>query len=281
MRIATHDGRLTLLTGESSGIDVERASDGRFLADPATVFDRWDEFRGWADGVEGQEGSFAIVKEKLGPPSPRPRQIFAIGLNYSDHAAESGFAVPESGPVVFTKFASALTGPVTTVILPPDGENDWEAELVVVIGRQASEVSQKDAWSHVAGLTVGQDLSERILQRSGPAPQFSLGKSHAGFAPTGPVLVTADEFDDPDDLEIGCSIDGEIMQKDRTRKLIFTVPSLIEHLSRTVTLLPGDLIFTGTPAGVGMGREPQRWLQPGEELVTWIEGIGELRQRFV
>jgi 2-keto-4-pentenoate hydratase/2-oxohepta-3-ene-1,7-dioic acid hydratase in catechol pathway len=132
----------------------------------------------------------------------------------------------------------------------------------------------------VAGLTVGQDISERILQTEGPAPQFSMGKSFPGFAPMGPWVVTVDEFDNPDDLELGCAIDGEPMQHSRTSNLIFPVPQLIEGLSATLALLPGDVIFTGTPAGVGIGRNPQRWLQPGEELVSYITGIGELRQRF-
>jgi 2-keto-4-pentenoate hydratase/2-oxohepta-3-ene-1,7-dioic acid hydratase in catechol pathway len=127
---------------------------------------------------------------------------------------------------------------------------------------------------------VGQDLSERISQLAGPAPQFSLGKSFAGFGPIGPWLVSTDEFDNPDDLELGCAINGEEVQKARTSDLIFSVPALVASLSRTVTLLPGDVIFTGTPAGVGLGRDPQRWLAPGDELVTWIEGIGQLRHRF-
>jgi 2,4-didehydro-3-deoxy-L-rhamnonate hydrolase len=133
----------------------------------------------------------------------------------------------------------------------------------------------------VAGLTVGQDLSERITQTSGPSPQFSLGKSLPGFGPTGPWLVTPDEFDNPDDLELGCTIDGEQMQKGRTRDLVFSVPALISRLSHKLPLLPGDLLFTGTPAGVGLGRTPPRYLAPGEELVSYVRGIGELRQRFV
>src|SRR6185436_5052317 len=134
------------------------------------------------------------------------------------------------------------------------------------------------AWSHVAGVTVGQDLSERISQMAGPAPQFSLGKSFPRFAPTGPWLVTPDELDDPDDLELGARIDGEVVQRDRTSRLIFPVAQLVAHLSEVLTLLPGDLLFTGTPAGVGMGREPARYLAPGETLVSWIEGVGEIRQ---
>lgn len=279
MRIANVNGRLVLAVTETEGIDVERASTGAFSADPAAVFARWTEFTDWAQTLE-QKPDTKMEPALLGAPSPAPSQVFAIGLNYRAHAKESGFDIPAS-PVVFTKFQSAITGPDTTVTLPAGGNTDWETELVVVIGRTASGVSESDAWSHVAGLTVGQDLSERVTQRAGPAPQFSLGKSFAGFAPTGPWIVTPEEFDDVNDLGVGCSINGVEMQNGRTLDLIFPISALIAHLSTIVTLMPGDLIFTGTPAGVGMGRSPQVWLQPGDELVTWVDGIGELRQRFV
>jgi 2-keto-4-pentenoate hydratase/2-oxohepta-3-ene-1,7-dioic acid hydratase in catechol pathway len=170
---------------------------------------------------------------------------------------------------------------VTEVVLPEGGHTDWEVELVAVIGKRARNISEADAWDHVAGLSVGQDLSERITQAAGPSPQFSLGKSLPGFGPTGPWLVTTDELDDPADLELGCSINGEQMQKGRTRDLIFSVPAMISRLSQRLPLLPGDVLFTGTPAGVGLGRDPQRFLAPGDELVSYVCGIGELRQRFV
>ena len=133
----------------------------------------------------------------------------------------------------------------------------------------------------MAGVTAGQDISERIMQGAGPSPQFSLAKSLPGFGPTGPWLVTTDEFADPDDLELGCTVNGREMQHGRTRDLIFSVPALLAALSRRLPLLPGDVVFTGTPAGVGMGRSPQVWLAPGDELVGYVTGIGELRQRFV
>nr|WP_204261926.1 fumarylacetoacetate hydrolase family protein [Blastococcus saxobsidens] len=264
----------------ASAVDVERASNGRFSSDPQAVYDDWSTFTGWAAGAD-LSGGVAFAAEDLGPPTPRPRQLFAIGLNYREHAAESGFAVPDAPTVMFTKWASCLTGPVTEVILPQGGHTDWEVELVVVIGRRTQDVSEAQAWDHVAGLTVGQDLSERITQMAGPSPQFSLAKSLPGFGPMGPWLVTPDELDDPDDLELGCSVNGEQMQKGRTRDLIFSVPAMVAALSRALPLLPGDVLFTGTPSGVGMGRQPQRWLAPGDELVSRISGIGELRQRFV
>lgn len=178
---------------------------------------------------------------------------------------------PEGLPPVFTKYVTSITGPVTEVALPPGGHTDWEVELVAVIGRRAEAVSEADAWSHVAGLAAGQDISERVVQLAGPAPQFSLGKSYPGFAPIGPWLVTPDEFDNPDDLELRCAINGKEVQKGRTRDLIFSVPALIAGLSAVLPLLPGDVIFTGTPAGVGLGRDPQRWLAAGDELVSTIE----------
>lgn len=279
MRLANYQGRATLVLDGLTGVDVHTASAGRFGPELPAIFTRWDEFVAWAAEAE-LIGTVTIDLSQLGSPSPEPRQVFAVGLNYRDHAAESGFAVPDRLPPVFTKFPTSITGPVTTVNLPENGTTDWEVELVAVIGARASRVSEPDAWGHVAGLAVGQDLSERESQLAGPAPQFGLAKSFAGFSPVGPWLVTADEFANPDDLELGCAIDGETVQLGRTRELLFSIPQLVHRLSHIVTLLPGDLIFTGTPAGVGMGRTPQRFLQEGEVLRSWVEGIGELQQTF-
>ncbi|MBS2533449.1 fumarylacetoacetate hydrolase family protein [Catenulispora sp. NF23] len=279
MRIASVSGRLALIV-DGRAVDVEQASAGGFSADPQAVYERWDGFRAWAAAADLPEGA-AFDPAELGSPAPAPRQSLAIGLNYRDHAAESGFTAPEGLPPVFTKFVTSISGPVTQVKLPAGGHTDWEVELVAVIGRRAEGVAEKDAWSHVAGLAVGQDISERVSQLAGPVPQFSLGKSFPGFAPIGPWLVTPDEFDDPDDLELRCAINGKQVQKGRTRDLIYSVPALIAGLSAVLPLLPGDVIFTGTPAGVGLGRDPQRWLAAGDELVSTIEGIGELRQTFV
>ncbi|OBB13033.1 fumarylacetoacetate hydrolase [Mycolicibacterium setense] len=285
MRIANLDNRAALVTGragEERAIDIATASGGRFTSDLPALYQVWDEFVSWANAFDATTADVvAVDRAKLGAPSPVPRQVFAIGLNYSEHAAESGFDAPTDLPPVFAKFVSSFSGPDSTVIIPAGGNVDWEAELVVVIGREASRVAETDGWSYVAGLTAGQDISERISQLRGPAAQFGLGKSFSGFSPQGPWLVTPDEFDNVDDLELGCSLDGEEMQKGRTRDLIFSVPKLIASLSETVTLYPGDVIFTGTPSGVGVGREPQRFIQPGQRLDTWIEGIGELHQTFI
>jgi 2-keto-4-pentenoate hydratase/2-oxohepta-3-ene-1,7-dioic acid hydratase in catechol pathway len=204
--------------------------------------------------------------------------VFAIGLNYRDHAAESGMPVPDA-PATFTKFPTCITGPCADVELPSTAV-DWEVELVVVIGLRAHRVAEGAAWTHVAGLTVGQDLSERIVQWAGGG-QFSLGKSFPGFGPLGPCLVTPDALADADDLAIRCAVNGEVVQSSRTSDMVFGVPRLIAELSAVVPLLPGDVIFTGTPAGIGATRKPPRFLQPGDVVTSAIEGIGELRNRCV
>lgn len=275
MKLANLDGRLTVLV-EDGAADVEQASGGRFGSDPQAVYDRWEEFRQWVSTANLTPSPFDPAL--LGPPVPSPRQVFAIALNYREHAEESGLAIPER-PAVFTKFVTSLTGPAGSIALPA-GDVDWEIELVAVIGRQAHQVDEADAWSHVAGLTIGQDISERRSQLAGPVPQFSMGKSFTGFSPTGPWLSTVDELADPDNLELGCAVNGEEMQKSRTSDLIFSVPALVSQLSTVVTLLPGDLIFTGTPAGVGLGRSPQRYLAHGDELVSYIEGLGRMTHTF-
>ena len=168
-------------------------------------------------------------------------------------------------PATFTKFPACLAGPYDDVTLSGDTV-DWEVELVVVIGRRADRVAEADGWDHVAGLTAG--------------AQFSLGKSHRGYGPLGPVLVTPDELPDRDDLALGCRVNGETMQDARTGDMVFGVPRLVAELSAVVPLLPGDVIFTGTPAGVGLARQPARVLQPGDVVESWIDGIGTIRNRF-
>jgi 2,4-didehydro-3-deoxy-L-rhamnonate hydrolase len=279
MRIAVINERLSIIVG-AGAVDVHTASGGRFGPSAAAVYPVWRDFTDWAASADlGEAVPFEL--SSLGSPSPEPQQVFAIGLNYSAHAAESGFAKPGAFPPVFTKFQTCITGPYGDITLPPGGHTDWEVELVVIIGALARGVAAAAAWSYVAGLSAGQDISERILQMAAVPPQFSLGKSYPGFGPVGPWLVTLDELPGRNDLELGCLINGEQMQKGRTRDLIFGVPELIEQLSAVTPLLPGDVIFTGTPAGVGLGRDPQRWLAPGDVLTTYIEGIGEMRHRFV
>jgi 2-keto-4-pentenoate hydratase/2-oxohepta-3-ene-1,7-dioic acid hydratase in catechol pathway len=278
VRIANLAGRAVLVT-EDGAVDVERASAGRFGPDPQDLFDVWLEFVAWAsDTLSQHQDRIAYEAELLSAPVPRPRQVFAIGLNYAEHAAEAGYP-PDSMPVTFTKFPSSIVGPDTVVSLP-EGHVDWEVELVVVIGREAYELDRETAWDHVAGLTIGQDLSERITQLQGAAPQFSLGKSFPGFGPTGPWLVTPDEFADRDDLAISCSLSGEGMQSSRTSMMLYDVPELLVRLSAVCPLLPGDIIFSGTPSGIGNRRTPPRFIGPDDVLVSEIEGIGTLTTRF-
>jgi 2,4-didehydro-3-deoxy-L-rhamnonate hydrolase len=276
VRIANVAGRCKLLV-DGGQIDVESASNGRFGSDLSAAYERFAELRSWARTVTQADEPWTPAV--AGPPAPAPRQVFAVALNYVDHASESGLQAP-TAPLIFPKYVSSLSGPVTDVALP-EGSVDWEVELVAVVGETARQVPLSEAWDHVAGLTVGQDLSERVLQLSGPAPQFGLAKSYPGFSPTGPVLVTPDELDRPDDVGLGCDINGEEVQKGRTSDMIFSVPELVAYLSGIVTLFPGDLIFTGTPPGVGMGRNPPRFLREGDRLHSWVEGIGELEQTFV
>ena len=253
-----------------------------FGPDPQAVYLRWKEFADWCAANERafkQAPAVPADPNRFGAPVPAPRQVFAIGLNYRDHAAEADMQVPDADPLVFTKFPSSVVGPAEVVELPSDSV-DFEAEVVVVMGRRAHRVQRADAWSYVAGLTLGQDLSDRVIQFRGPTPQFSLGKSYPGFSPTGPVLVTPDEFANPDDIAIRCTLDGQQMQKSRTDKLIFPIPHLVEAVSAIVPLLPGDLIFTGTPAGVGWTRDPKVLLRPGSRLTTSADVIGEMTTTF-
>jgi len=258
-------------------VDVALASDGRFGPDPQEIYDRWDEFRDWARQA-GLPAGENLPPDELGPPVPRPRQVFAVALNYLEHAAEGGFTPPEE-PLIFTKFPACLTGPAVEVKLPTACV-DFEVELVCVIGRAGEHVQEPDAWDHVAGLTIGQDLSARDVQLRGPAPQYSLGKSFPGFCPIGPWLVTLDEPGVSGELQLESILNGELMQHDTTASMIFSVPVLIAYISAICPVLPGDLIFTGTPSGVGFKRDPPRYLRAGDVLVSRISGIGEITQRL-
>ncbi|MGZ4411780.1 MAG: fumarylacetoacetate hydrolase family protein, partial [Gaiellaceae bacterium] len=238
----------------------------------------WDDLRAWhAEARLPAPEPYSPAD--LEAPAPRPWQVFAIGLNYAAHAQETGRGMPERPPT-FTKFPTCIAGPAAPVFLPT-AQVDWEVELVVVIGRRAQRVAPESAWAHAAGVTIGQDLSARDVQYDGPVPQFSLGKSFPGFGPIGPWLVTPDELPDRDDLALECRLNGEPVQQGRTSEMIAPVPELIARLSAVCPLLPGDLIFTGTPAGVGHSRTPPRYLRSGDELVSSIEGIGSFTTRFV
>lgn len=215
---------------------------------------------------------------RLGAPLCRPSKIICIGLNFSDHAAETGAAQP-SEPILFFKATSAITGPFDGLIIPRGSEKtDWEVELAVVIGKKASYVDEADALNHVAGYVLHNDYSERAfqLERGG---QWVKGKSCDTFAPLGPFITTPDEIADVNQLVMWLKVNGEFCQQGNSSNLIFNVPQLVSYISQMMTLLPGDIISTGTPAGVGMGMKPQRFIKPGDVIELGIEGLGTQRQQ--
>jgi 2-keto-4-pentenoate hydratase/2-oxohepta-3-ene-1,7-dioic acid hydratase in catechol pathway len=210
-------------------------------------------------------------------PIPNPRKIVCLGLNYRDHAAESGMEPPPE-PVLFSKYPTALIGHGADIVLPPvSTQVDYEAELVVVVGRGGRNIPESQARAHVAGYAVGHDVSARDWQLNKPGKQWMAGKTFDTFAPVGPALVTTDEVPDPQALGIRLRLNGQTMQDSNTSELIFGVDAIIAYLSQIFTLEPGDLIFTGTPPGVGMARKPPVWLKPGDVVEVEIDGLGTLR----
>ena len=260
------------LINDEDFYDINRLSKDAVSADPMIALADIDALHQISGSLGDHEPDGSLSEAKLGPPSPRPRNSFGVGLNYKDHAEESKMDLPES-PVIFSKFPSCIVGPFADIDLRAT-RGDYEAELVVVIGRVARDVSTDDAWSHVAGVTAGQDISDRKLQLGARPPQFGLGKSRDTYGPTGPLLLSPDSFPDADDLHLTCEINGDLRQDARTRDLIFDVSFLVSYLSEVMTLIPGDLIFTGTPAGVGM--PDKRFLVPGDVITTTVDGVGSM-----
>jgi 2-keto-4-pentenoate hydratase/2-oxohepta-3-ene-1,7-dioic acid hydratase in catechol pathway len=229
--------------------------------------------------VAKSKATIAMDGVKLLAPVPAPPRIFGIGVNYAEHAAESGTQT-QKAPTVFIVMSSSVVGPGAEVILPKASSMvDYEAELAVVIGKPGYQVKNDQAMDHVFGYTIMNDVSARDVQRA--TTQWSLGKSFPTFAPMGPWVVSKDEIADPHALNISLTIGGEKLQNSNTSLLIFKIPELIEYISGITPLQVGDIISTGTPAGVGMGRTPPRWLKPGEEMVIEIQGIGELGNPLV
>jgi len=232
--------------------------------------------------IESNRGKLPLVdaSERLGCPVTRPSKIICIGLNYADHARETGAAIPAE-PIIFFKATTAIIGPNDTVVIPKDSEkSDWEVELAVVIGKKASYIEENDALNYVAGYCLHNDLSERAfqLERGG---QWVKGKSCDTFAPLGPFLATKDEITDVDNLNVWLKLNGRQVQTSNTSNLIFKIPFLVSYLSQFMTLLPGDIISTGTPAGVGLGMNPQVYLKPGDVMELGIEGLGTSKQNVI
>jgi 2-keto-4-pentenoate hydratase/2-oxohepta-3-ene-1,7-dioic acid hydratase in catechol pathway len=222
----------------------------------------------------GPNSLIARSAVRLLAPIPRPPRIFCVGLNYRDHAVESKMELPKV-PTIFLKLPSAVIGPEEPVRIPSlTKQPDYEVEFAIVIGKQGRNIAKENWLDHVFGYTILNDVSARDIQLA--TSQWILGKSFDTFCPIGPAIVTKDEVPDPHNLNIQLSINGEVLQHSNTRELIFKGPELIAHISSIVQLEPGDIISTGTPAGVGLGRNPQRWLQPGETMIAEVEKLGQL-----
>jgi 2,4-didehydro-3-deoxy-L-rhamnonate hydrolase len=271
-RFANVEGRSALVDSDGRWFDASRVTGGSIPVDPMDAWRRLDELHGAAGAITGARPDGNLSEAEVRPPIPSPRSVFAVGLNYRSHADESKMKVPGS-PLIFTKFPSCLAGPTDPVILG-GATDDYEAELVVVIGRGGRNIRRNDAWGHVGGLTAGQDISDRALQFAAEPPHFDLGKSRDTYGPIGPVVVSTDSFADPGDLLITCDVNGDRRQEDRTSNLIFDIPALVSYISGILSLSSGDLIFTGTPEGVGAAS--LRFLADGDVITTTIEGIGTM-----
>ncbi|PAK39374.1 fumarylacetoacetate hydrolase family protein [Peribacillus simplex] len=245
--------------------------------------ERGSELRSRAEQIIEQrvndDAIFKLSEVNILPPIAKPDKIICVGLNYFDHCKETGMEPPES-PVIFSKYANAIAGHNDAIEIPINStEVDFEAELAFVIGKEAKHVSEEEAIEYVFGYTIMNDISARDLQFQDV--QWSRGKTADTFAPFGPVIVTKDEVGDPHNLAISLELNGEIMQDSNTSNLIFTVPKIISFLSQSMTLMPGDLIATGTPPGVGMGRNPKIWLKNGDRMNVSIEKIGTLSNHVI
>lgn len=222
---------------------------------------------------------YKLDEIRLHAPLANPPRVFAIGLNYHDHAIESKMALPKY-PVVFFKMTTAIVGPGENIVLPKNStQPDYEAEFAFVIGKGGYRIPASAWRDHVYGYTIVNDVSARDIQMS--TSQWSLAKSFPSYCPLGPAIVTTDEVSDPHNLGIGLTINGETLQNSNTRELVFKIPELVEYISSITPLLPGDVVSTGTPGGVGMGRSPQRWLKAGDVVTVMVEGLGELTNPVV
>lgn len=279
MRLANVAGRATLVV-DGRAVDVEQASGGALSSDPMVLSDlaRHDELR----ALDVTPSDWPELDERqLGPPVPRPSKGLGVALNYRNHAIESNLQIPDE-PHLFAKTPNCVVGPFDEVVIPAGRTKvDYEAEVVIVFGRRCHGATARTAWDHLAGVTCGQDISDRGEQFRAPVRQFTIAKSYDTFGPTGPYLVTPDELADRDALDLAGRLNGETMQHSATSDLIFDVPALVVWLSRFMTFEPGDLVWTGTPGGVGEAQDPPRFLRDGDELETSVGGVGTMRNRVV
>jgi 2,4-didehydro-3-deoxy-L-rhamnonate hydrolase len=274
-RFANVGGRSAFVDPKDNWFDAQRVSGGAINTDPMAAWRQLNELRRAVADIRDLTPDGTMSDADVRPPIPSPKSVFAVGLNYRSHANESGMVLPNA-PLIFTKFPSCLAGASDPVVLGGSAD-DYEAELVVVIGRGGRNIKREHAWEHVGGLTAGQDVSDRSLQFAAQPAHFDLGKSRDTYGPIGPVVASTDSFTDPADLAITCDINAERRQEDRTSNLIFDIPALISYLSEVLTLSSGDLIFTGTPEGVGAAS--LRFLADGDVITTTIEGIGTMTNR--
>lgn len=230
-------------------------------------------------GIHGERTSYRMADVRIKAPLQDPRKIVCIGLNYADHAAEGGREIPKT-PVTFGKWSDAIIGPGDPIVIPKTSPMiDYEGELAFIMGRRAKYVKEEEAFDYVAGYTIFHDVSAREFQRADP--QTMRGKALEGFAPMGPALVLKDEVPDPQALDIETRLNGQVMQQSNTRHFIFTIPFLIAFITRSLTLEPGDVVATGTPAGVGFARTPPVWLKPGDVVQITIERLGTLENPVI
>ena len=273
---ANINDRSALVQGKAF-FDLSTITNGAVSSDPMKAIQNSDLLHHYATQLDDYESSGLIEEAIVCAPIPRPRNSFGVGLNYQLHVEEAASKTPNT-PMVFTKFPSCISGPTDDVIMRSD-ECDYEGELLVVIGKDGKDIAKEEAWSHILGLSVGQDFSDRGVQYKDQPAQFNLGKSFDTFGPTGPYLVSTDSFTDPSDLEIVTTVNGEIRQSDRTSNMIFDIPTLVSYISSITALSVGDIIFSGTPEGVGFRNGS--FLKDGDIVETTIEGIGTMRNRCV
>lgn len=286
MRFANIQGRAAFVVVDAEGVDrsvdIESASGGRFGSAPAVYVDLANH-TALAEVLAGADVASAARLDMtlLGAPVPRPPKGLGVGLNYRTHALESGRELPTE-PHLFGKTDNCVCGPFDDVVAPAGRhEIDFEAEVVIAFGRTCKSATEADAWSYIAGVMCGQDISDRGEQFRPPIKQFTIAKSYDTFGPTGPFLVTPDELANRDALDLTGIVSGETMQSANTSDLIFSIPALVTWLSRYMTFGPGDLVWTGTPGGVGEARTPQRFLLDGDIVETTVSGVGTMRNRVV